>query len=64
MNANATDNTYYFAMDGNYGWLEPGSVIANTSKWTLADWAEIEDAADSERAFIARGIANKYYKGA
>ena len=55
--------TYYFAMDGSYGWLEPGSVISPTSEWTLADWLEVEDASDSERAFIARGIASKYRIG-
>lgn len=53
-------STYYFAQDGSYGWLEPGSVIANTEEWTLADWEEIEESSDSERAFTARGIANKY----
>ena len=52
--------TYYFAVDGSYGWLEPGSVIAPTDKWTIADWQEGEDCSDSERAFVARGIANKY----
>ena len=53
--------TYYFAVDGSYGWLEEGSLICPTDKWTLADWQAIEEASDSERAFIARGIANKYY---
>lgn len=52
--------TYYFAVDGSYGWLEEGSVIAPTNKWTLADWQTVEEASDSERAFVARGIANKY----
>lgn len=54
------NDTYYFAVDGSYGWLEEGSIIADTSEWTLADWQEVEDSSDMERAFIARGIANKY----
>lgn len=54
------DNTYYFAVDGSYGWLEEGSVIADTTGWTLADWQAVEDALDSERAFIVRGVVNKY----
>lgn len=53
---------YYFASDGSYGLLDEGSVIAYTDKWTLAEWQEVEDASDSERAFIARGIFAKYQK--
>lgn len=53
--------SYYFAADGSYGLLEAGSIITPTDKWTLADWTEIEECHDSERAFIARGIAGKYY---
>lgn len=53
---------YYFAMDGSYGLLEEGSVIAYTDDWTLAEWQEIEDASDSERAFIARGIFAKHQR--
>ena len=53
---------YYFASDGSYGLLDDGSVIAYTDKWTLADWEEIENSLDSERAFIARGIFHKYQK--
>jgi hypothetical protein len=56
------DNEYYFATDGSYGLIEDGFTIANTSLWTMADWQEVEDCSDSERAFIARGISNKYYK--
>lgn len=51
---------YYFAVDGSYGWFEAGSVLTETGKWTLSDWEEIENCLDSERAFVARGIANKY----
>ena len=53
---------YYFATDGSYGLLDEGSVIAYTDDWTLAEWQEIEDASDSERAFIARGIFHKHQK--
>ena len=53
---------YYFASDGSYGLLDEGSVIAYTDNWTLAEWQEIENATDSERAFIARGIFAKYHE--
>lgn len=53
---------YYFASDGSYGLLDEGSVIAYTDNWTLADWEEIENSTDSERAFIARGIFSKYQR--
>lgn len=51
---------YYFSTDGSYGLLEDGSVIAYTDHWTLSEWEEIENASDSERAFIARGIFAKH----
>ena len=53
---------YYFASDGSYGLLDEGSVIAYTDDWTLADWEEIENCTDSERAFIARGIFAKHQR--
>ena len=53
---------YYFARDGSYGLLDERAVIAYTDGWTLADWEEIENATDSERAFIARGIFSKYQR--
>lgn len=53
---------YYFASDGSYGLLDEGSVIAYTDNWTLADWEEIENCTDSERAFVARGIFSKYQR--
>ena len=53
---------YYFASDGSYGLLDEGSVIAYTDDWTLAEWQEIENASDSERAFIARGIFAKHQR--
>lgn len=53
---------YYFAVDGSYGWLEPGSVVADTERWRLEDWEEIENCTDSERAFVARGIFAKYQR--
>ena len=53
---------YYFASDGSYGLLDEASVIAYTDDWTLADWDEIENCTDSERAFVARGIFTKYQR--
>ena len=53
---------YYFASDGSYGLLDEGSVIAYTDDWTLADWEEIENCTDSERAFVARGIFAKHQR--
>lgn len=50
---------YYFTDDGSYGFISDESIF-DTSKWTLADWTEIEECSDSERQFVARGIANKY----
>jgi hypothetical protein len=52
--------TYYFADEGNYGYLSEHAVVCDTSQWTMADWHEVENCMDSERAFVARGIANKY----
>jgi len=52
--------TYYFTEDGNYGYLSEYSVLCDTDKWTMADWNEVENCLDSERAFVARGIASKY----
>lgn len=51
---------YYFKPDGSYGLLDEGSVVTDTSMWTLADWASVEDSTDSERTFIVRGIVSKY----
>ena len=53
---------YYFTSEGSYGLLDEGSVIAYTDDWTLADWEEIENCTDSERAFIARGIFAKHQR--
>ena len=53
---------YYFASDGSYGLLDEASVIAYTDGWTLADWEEIENCMDSERAFVARGIFAKHQR--
>jgi hypothetical protein len=52
--------TYYFADEGNYGYLSESSIVCDTSNWTMADWQEVENCTDNERSFIARGIANKY----
>lgn len=51
---------YYFSMDGSYGLWQEGSVLTDVSQWTMADWVEIENCTDHERAFVARGIVNKY----
>jgi hypothetical protein len=51
--------TYYFASEGNYGVLDDSSTVCDTSNWTMADWEEVENCTDSERSFVARGIANK-----
>jgi hypothetical protein len=51
---------YYFASEGNYGVLDEASVVCDTSQWTMADWEEVENCMDSERSFVARGVANKY----
>lgn len=53
---------YYFNTDGSYGMYDDHNEIFNTEKWTLADWEEVENCTDSERTFVARGIANKYGK--
>jgi hypothetical protein len=53
-------DSYYFNVDGSYGWLGEGSLVTDTGQWTLTDWEQVENCTDSERAFIARGIANKY----
>jgi len=53
---------YYFNTDGSYGLYDDQNEIFNTEKWTLSDWEEIENSTDSERTFVARGIANKYGK--
>lgn len=50
---------YYFTADGSYGWISPDSVM-ETEHWVMSDWEEIENCTDSERAFVARGIASKY----
>jgi hypothetical protein len=51
--------TYYFASEGNYGVLDDSSTVCDTSNWTMADWEQVENCTDSERSFVARGIANK-----
>lgn len=51
---------YYFAEDGSYGWAGNDPLLFDTEGWTLADWEEIENCLDSERAFVARGVASKY----
>lgn len=54
---------YYFSTDGSFGIIEDGFVITDTDEWTMADWEEVENCTDSERAFIVRGIAGKYANG-
>jgi hypothetical protein len=47
----------YFASDGSFGSAD-GLEIVDTSDWTQQDWEMIENASDSERAALARHIAN------
>lgn len=56
----STVDNYYFNVDGSYGWLGEGSIVVDTSRWRNADWEEIENCTAGDRAFVARGIANKY----
>ena len=52
---------YYFADEGSYGSLD-GGIVTDVTLWTANDWEEIDACSDKERAFVARGIANKYGK--
>jgi hypothetical protein len=56
------NNTFYFAQDGSYGLWESGSMLIDTSQWTSADWALIDQCSDSERTTVARIIMKKYVK--
>jgi hypothetical protein len=49
----------YFATDGSYGTADNLRVI-DTSEWTDADWAEIEEASDDQRAGTASAIAYRH----
>lgn len=49
--------THYFATDGNFGDAE-GLVIVDTSEWDDDDWAAIDFAPDSDKARIAKAIAD------
>jgi hypothetical protein len=59
MEESVTDK-YYFMEDGTYGYLDEYAFVCDTTDWTIADWQEVESCLHSERAFVARGIANKY----
>lgn len=48
---------HYFAVDGNYGDAD-GLVIVDTSDWDDDDWAAIDFARDSDKARIAKAIAD------
>ena len=49
----------YFATDGSYGTAHNLEII-DTSEWTDADWAEVEEATDDTRADTASAIAKRY----
>ena len=51
---------YYFTSEGTYGHWDEHNIMADTSKWTMHDWEEVENCMDSERTFVVRGIVNKY----
>lgn len=44
--------THYFAADGSYGDANT-LLVLDTSDWTEADWAEIDETPDEMRAFVA-----------
>lgn len=48
----------YFAKDGTYG-NAAGLVIVSTAGFTEADWEEIDQASDDERAAVAERIADR-----
>jgi hypothetical protein len=48
--------TYYFTEEGSYGAADSVAIL-DTTKWTAADWQEIDAAADSDRLGIALSIA-------
>lgn len=45
---------HYFSSDGSYGYDIP--LVLDTTNWTGADWALIEEASDDERAQVAFNI--------
>lgn len=49
---------HYFAKDGNYG-DAGGILILPTDRFTEADWAELSEATDSDRADLAGQIFNE-----
>lgn len=52
----------YFAADGNYGDASD-ILIVDTENWTNDDWADMDEARDSDRLELAKKIAAKYNKG-
>jgi len=50
---------HYFAMDGNFGNAD-GIVLVQTQDWTEADWEEVENASDHERANVAIEVSKQY----
>lgn len=49
----------YVARDGNYGDAE-GLVILDAAALTAADWAELDECGDWQRAELAAELAAKY----
>ena len=52
-------NTAYFATDGSFGSAEDLEII-DVSKWTEADWEEVQDEIDEYRISTARSIAQRH----
>ena len=50
------NDLYMFSMDGSYSSIDHNIFFVDTSGWSFADWDLVENATDSERAFIARGL--------
>jgi hypothetical protein len=52
-------NLAYFATDGSFGDASELEIL-DVSKWSEADWNEIQDEADEYRIATARLIAQRY----
>ena len=52
-------NLAYFATDGSFGDASDLEIL-DVSKWTEADWSELQDETDEYRISTARLIAQRY----
>jgi hypothetical protein len=52
-------NLAYFATDGSFGDASELEIL-DVSKWSEADWNEVQDEADEYRIATARLIAQRY----